>query len=92
MVLAMRAWGPGSEFFTVGARFCPAGITAAWLAVHAKLAGDAHAVRFYADRALAADRDALAARASGGELLRANVVGNAWSGWYEVITAHPSGW
>jgi hypothetical protein len=83
---------PWSDFFYVGDRVCPAGRAAALAAIHAHRVGHRDGVLRNARLAMEADRKANAARASGRVLQRGNVIGNAWSGWYESITGLPSGW
>jgi hypothetical protein len=92
MPFAATTWGPDSESFYVGARACPAGVAAAWYAVHARMAGDDRAAQWYAQLAMDSDAFAKAERAAGRTAHRGNIVGNAWSYFYECITGCPSGW
>jgi hypothetical protein len=88
----MLTCDPNSDSFHVGERFAPEGTVAARRAVQARLAGNHESARRYAAQALAADRYAIAERDAGRIARRANVVGNAWSYWYEQITGRSSGW
>jgi hypothetical protein len=81
-----------SESFNVGKLIAPDGAMAALRAVQAGVLGDHQGVSRYAADALAADRFAIAERDAGRVARRSNVVGNAWSGWFEQITGKPSGW
>jgi hypothetical protein len=92
MVCVVKTWDERSEFFWVGERFCPAGIVAARQAVRAKFAGDESTMLLRAVEALDSDSYANAERAHGRVCRRSNVVGNAWSGWFEAITGRASGW
>lgn len=85
-------WALHSDFFSVGAQFAPAGVPAARSAVRARLAGDTASAVRHACQAMEADQYANEKRAAGVVVRRANVVGNAWSGWFEAITGRPSGW
>ena len=85
--LKSLAWGENSEWFTVGASIAPEGIPAARRAIEAKRAGDVEGVIRYAKTALEADQYANEERAAGRTAKRSNIVGNAWSAWYEAITA-----
>ncbi len=95
-VSAEAQLGPGiSEFFVVGKIVAPEGVGAALKAVRAFLAGDHAATLRHAQEAMRADRYANAkreARTPSGAIRRGNVIGNAWSGFFEAITGRPSGW
>lgn len=85
--LKSLAWAENSEWFSVGALIAPEGIPAARKAIEAKRAGDMESAIRYAKAALDADRYANEERAAGRTAKRSNVIGNAWSAWYEAITA-----
>jgi outer membrane murein-binding lipoprotein Lpp len=55
------------------------------------MAGDGRAARWYAQLAMESDAFANAERAAGRTARRGNIVGNAWSYFYEYITGCPGG-
>ena len=90
--VSMNTWTEFGEFHHVEMRLVPAGAAPARKAIRARLLGDWRRVLFYAQQTLQADRYANAQRAAGKPVRRGNVIGNAWSAWYEAITGRPSGW
>jgi hypothetical protein len=89
--MRMLSCGVNSESFRVGARIAPAGAPPALRALRAMLAGDVATAERFAQQAMDADRYANAERADGRTARRSNIVGNAWSYWFECFTGRPSG-
>lgn len=81
-----------SESFYVGQLVARQGAMAARRAIQARAVGDDEASARFAAEAMASDWYASDERCAGRIARRANVIGNAWSAWYEQFTGRPSGW
>ncbi len=86
----LTLWTEDSEAAAVGAAIAPAGIPWMRMAIGAKRAGDEPNVLRYAAAALASDTYANEELAAGRIAKRFNIIGNAWTFFYEVITGRPS--